>query len=197
MAGTSGLAGVRATAAFSASRAELCRLASAWSKGPPSEPELIIRIPALSQIERHWRDERAVAGARACRRSRRGSDEDALELRMSPLGAAVASPAQRGCRARRPTPGWSAGQGGVGDRFSLLQVAAVTADLVQCGQSAENHALVVGPRRAAVVRAGRGSPSLTRPLVPIMPLRAATPTRAAPTNVVSPARDTLMQAAPG
>ncbi len=43
---------VTATAAFSASRAELCRLASGWSKGPPQRnPNWLSAFLALSQMD--------------------------------------------------------------------------------------------------------------------------------------------------
>ena len=44
---------VTATAAFSVSKAELCRLASGWSKGPPQRnPNWLSAFLALSQMDR-------------------------------------------------------------------------------------------------------------------------------------------------
>src|SRR5450631_413049 len=107
----------------------------------PAEPELIIRIPGVVPDRTGiGEDERAVAGARAWPAEvAEVADEDSLELRMVAPGscrgfAGLSEDAGQAGRRRAGQPG----QRGVGDRFSLLQVAAVTADLVQCGQPAEN-----------------------------------------------------------
>ena len=79
--------------------------------------------------------------------------EDALELRL------VAVAARGFARLGEDTPRvGKRTQCRVRDRLPLPQVGRVTSDLVKGGQPAEDHALVVGPGGAAVVRARRREP---------------------------------------
>jgi len=80
-------------------------------------------------------------------------DEDALELRAIAVAAGGLPLARLGEDA--------GGHGQVaqrrrGDGFGLIEVGLVAGDLVQHGEPADDHALVVGPGRSAVVRAVRG-----------------------------------------
>jgi len=82
-------------------------------------------------------------------------DEDALELGAVAVAARGLAFARLGEDARRHG---QVAQHRRGDGFGLREVGVVAGDLVQHGEPADDHALVVGPGRSAIVGAVGGQP---------------------------------------
>src|SRR5579875_3064177 len=153
----------------------------------PRQPDLVPPVPAVPpQRGRVGEDEVAVLRARAAQvQLVQVPDEDALELRQVAAAALPAPPsAPEPAPPALPAPGpappsapgpavpgpglarlgedaWRHGQVAQrrrGDGLRLRAIRAIPGDLVQHGKPADDHALVIGPCRAAVVAAGGGQP---------------------------------------
>ena len=123
----------------------------------PGQPDLVAPVPAVApQRGRVGQDEVAVSGPRTVPVELvQVPDEDALELGPVAVTATGLPLAGLDQDARRHG---EVAQRRRRDGFRLPEVGVVAGDLVQRGEPADDHALVVGPGRSAVVRAVGGQP---------------------------------------
>ena len=123
----------------------------------PGQPDLVAPVPAVApQRGRVGQDEVAVSGPRTVPVELvQVPDEDALELGPVAVTATGLPLAGLDQDARRHG---EVAQRRRRDGFRLPEVGVVAGDLVQHGEPADDHALVVGPGRSAVVRAVGGQP---------------------------------------
>ena len=145
------------TAALSASRAADWRAASARSNGPAqASPTWWRRFVACRHSEAALARMKSRYSGRAAQVELvQVPHENALELRPVAVAGRGLFLAGLGEDARRH--GQVAQRRGRDGR-GLLEVGTVAGDLVQHGEAADDHALVVGPGRAAVVHAAGGEP---------------------------------------
>src|ERR1700722_710012 len=129
----------------------------------PAQPELAAGVPRVAPYGVGVGEDERPVGRLAAQSLElmQVADEDALELRL--VAVAAGRLARLGEDARRPG---QAAQRRVRDELSRAQVALVAGELAQRGEPAEDHALVVGPGRAAVVRAPRGEPVVDQAVRP-------------------------------